>query len=747
MTKLKRFAAIILAAVFFTAAFCVSAPFAGATSASPGSHSMEGGALELRSEGGVLQYSVGGGAWTGYDTMFTITQTSSATPTANTVKVLSGTHNITLSGVNISATALPAFGINSGAAVNLTLSGTNKLQGGDSCAGLQVPKGATLTITGTSGDTLEATGGSGGAGGTGGTGGTIAIGGGDTTANAAEGGAGIGGGAGATTGGAGGDITINGGDTKTTGGGTGSGLGGGANGAGAISQEGSIAVNGGSVIAIAGADTGSQAASKAPTLGGVYTVADVYVSLQRSGLPRVTPYTPGKIADYKYLTVMPAADYAAEATFENVTTRYPTFEIAWSCAVGLTTTETNRATVKLLKDVTAAPDGADNTSFGTGAGFGDGTATGKGCILVPENDHITLDLNGKALDRGLAHTVADGFVIHIYHGDLTICDTSSGAAGKITGGNNDRNAGGVRDDGTLTMTGGSITGNISGTYGGGVGVGSGKTFNMLGGSITNNTAVNGGGGVAVSGGSFTMSGGSITNNISASGGGGIFANAKSFEMSGSPVISGNTGSAASSNVFLQDSSQRIGITAPLSVTTPIGVSAETNPTAGSPVNITTNTNNVDYSGSFAADKPAEYHVKNDDTGGADAQQVQLALGGTPSINITPSRSITQGNAPANETLNVDSGGARPSRGDFGRLEISLNGGAFNTVDAANYDVTYHSIHLALHQSWLNTLPVGTHTLRVYLADIYAGSYLDTTLIVSPRPAPSAPGRANPATGA
>ena len=90
----------------------------------------------------------------------------------------------------------------------------------------------------------------------------------------------------------------------------------------------------------------------------------------------------------------------------------------------------------------------------------------------------------------------------------------------------------------------------------------------------------------------------------------------------------------------------------------------------------------------------------------------------------------------------------PASGHFGSLEISSNGAAFTEVPSANYTVTYGSVHIALRQSWLNTLAVGTHTLRVNLTGAYAGRSLATTITVAapPVPVPSGDRRANPSTG-
>jgi hypothetical protein len=96
--------------------------------------------------------------------------------------------------------------------------------------------------------------------------------------------------------------------------------------------------------------------------------------------------------------------------------------------------------------------------------------------------------------------------------------------GKISG-----NGGGV--SGTLTMTGGEISGNTSSGGGGGVN----GTLTMTGGEISGNTASGGGGG-GVSG-TLNMNGGEIRGNTSSGGGGGV---SGTITMSGGEIC-GNKG--------------------------------------------------------------------------------------------------------------------------------------------------------------------------------------------------------------
>ena len=160
--------------------------------------------------------------------------------------------NITLANVNINVGGTSdacAFKLEGNANVTLTLKGENKLESGLRCAGLQAPANTTLTITGTTADSLTATGGGHGAGiggGHEGNGGNITIKGGTVTATGGSGGAGIGGG----YEGNGGNITIEGGTVTATGGGTGAGIGGGSDiSAKGTGNGGTITIKGGTVTA------------------------------------------------------------------------------------------------------------------------------------------------------------------------------------------------------------------------------------------------------------------------------------------------------------------------------------------------------------------------------------------------------------------------------------------------------------------------------------------------------------------
>lgn len=124
-----------------------------------------------------------------------------------------------------------------------------------------------------------------------------------------------------------------------------------------------------------------------------------------------------------------------------------------------------------------------------------------GALTVAAGRYVTLDLAGFTLDRGLGGETAksedNGNVITV-NGTLALSDSGSGGA--LTGGYHYGGGGVSVEDG------GTITGNRTyGHNGGGVYVGNSGSFTMTGGSVTGNDCGTYGGGVYV-GGVFHLSG-------------------------------------------------------------------------------------------------------------------------------------------------------------------------------------------------------------------------------------------------
>lgn len=120
-------------------------------------------------------------------------------------------------------------------------------------------------------------------------------------------------------------------------------------------------------------------------------------------------------------------------------TLYESFADGWAAAIG--SSNTTGATVKLL-------DSWTTTS----------------AISIPSSKTVSLDLNGKTINRNLTTQTMLGYVISV-DGTLTVTDSSNPDTGKITGGwSSDVDVSGinVNSSGTLNLLGGSVTGNKNG---------------------------------------------------------------------------------------------------------------------------------------------------------------------------------------------------------------------------------------------------------------------------------------------
>lgn len=156
------------------------------------------------------------------------------------------------------------------------------------------------------------------------------------------------------------------------------------------------------------------------------------------------------------------------------------------------------------------------------------------CLTLGKGKTITLDLDGHTLDRNVeSSTTQQNEDLMIVSGNLTIVDSKG--TGKITGGGGFDGAFRV-EGGSLTMEGGTITGNCAWSTAGGVYVEEGS-FTMNGGSIEDNYG-EGTGGVEIFKGTFELAGGKIINNRSYFFCGGVYINKGSFTMTGGE-ISGN----------------------------------------------------------------------------------------------------------------------------------------------------------------------------------------------------------------
>ena len=291
---------------------------------------------------------------------------------------------------------------------------------------------------------------------------------------------------------------------------------------------------------------------------------------------------------------------------------------------------------------TAAEDNAEATALryaiNTGTSYtlkGDVTL---GSPLVISKT-FTLDLNGYTITRGLENATNNGYVIMVGAEKLTVKDSSAGSdriggTGKITGGYNNGDGGGVYigADSTFRLESGSISGNKA-TGCSGVYLGAGSTFTMTGGSITGNCSTN----------ESSPSAGAVA----------MTATTATFQLDGTPTISGNyigEDMAAVRNVYLKNNQI---ITQnyyyELKPAAIIGVTTQTEPGDSSPVRITNTSGttpsgeDVNYSASLSvciySDKGYAVDIEGKDAAMTigkmdDWRQLQSQLAvGTPSVAL------------------------------------------------------------------------------------------------------------------
>ena len=234
---------------------------------------------------------------------------------------------------------------------------------------------------------------------------------------------------------------------------------------------------------------------------------------------------------------------------------------------------------------------------------------------------ITLDLQGHTLTAG------GTFSILAVSGSLTLTDTSEGGAGSLTGSGS---GAAVADGGSLTMTGGAITGN------------------------------NGCGVIAADGSSFTMTGGLLINN--GSNGIDISENA-GLILGGSAQVTGNS----SANILLHRAGQiDISTDSPLEEGAAFGVSYAGTLEEGDSIEISGVTD-LDISGYFTSDNTA-YSIENaaygiqtyglegeDESAGGEGNVVLLTSGETPAESTAEAQWGLAGENDAVPTEWVDSG--------------------------------------------------------------------------------------------
>lgn len=235
---------------------------------------------------------------------------------------------------------------------------------------------------------------------------------------------------------------------------------------------------------------------------------------------------------------------------------------------------------------------SDNYEENAGSNYGgggvcahtSGTFTMYGGII--NNNHSATDAGGVMVWGGGAMNIDGG----------TIRDNTADEAG-----------GGIRTNSyKFIISGNSVIENNTAVKGGGVYYGSSSNTMTISESarISGNTATHYGGGIYFDKeGTLTMNGGSITGNT-ATGDGGVYFNGNTFNISGNLDISGNKKAGADNNVYLP-TNKCITIAGALTGSNPIGVTTEKTPDASNYVRIA--------SGSKNDAAPEKFSYENDST--------------------------------------------------------------------------------------------------------------------------------------
>jgi hypothetical protein len=457
------------------------------------------------------------------------------------------TCDVTLSDLTLEATDEDqcAFALGTGANVSLSLAGESFLQSGSNRAGLEVPAGASLSITNAPGDdagALTATGGdcaAGIGGGEGGSGGTVAISGGTVTATGTWGGAGIGGGDYGT----GGTVAISGGIVFAQGD-YGAGIGGGYNGDG-----GTVNISGGTVFAQGnrgGQDIGKGAngtdAGANTFTGGSIRLAAGRVSLQPSNNTEqvfcvmVSDFEPGERVEFTDPGTLPDYYGTDDIYADNDGIIY-----LWLPNGTYAFTANGRECTVTIKDgvgATGVTVNGEEAAFGpadpsagwsfnaatrtvslTGAGpftLSGANTMGDVCFAVPDNiaNMVTVTLSNLTLrapaDGQCAFALGQNANVSLLLAGANALASGSGRAGiEVATGRTLSITNAPGDDaGSLTATGGDSGAGIGGGNGG-----NGGTITISGGTVAatgGECAAGIGGGENGNGGTVAISGGTVT---------------------------------------------------------------------------------------------------------------------------------------------------------------------------------------------------------------------------------------------
>ncbi len=280
-----------------------------------------------------------------------------------------------------------------------------------------------------------------------------------------------------------------------------------------------------------------------PAEGGTVTGAGTYAA----GGPVTLTVTPEEGYVLESL-IVDGADVTADVANNAFTFDMPDHSVAVTAVFAEETTWdaiqevfTNGGTITLRNNVTA-PAGAP-------------------ALTVARSKSVTLDLNGKTLDRGLSggSMQANGYVIFV-SGSATLRITD----GTVTGGANSGSGGGIYVDarGVLELSGVAVRGNRSTDHGAGIYLYGSAQCTAENSSVSDNqTTVNtngGGGGIYLTSGSLNMTNCRINGNKAKNLGGGLYIESGHAELSGCQ-INGNDAyaNACGGGVFLSGGGLRL----------------------------------------------------------------------------------------------------------------------------------------------------------------------------------------------
>lgn len=192
-----------------------------------------------------------------------------------------------------------------------------------------------------------------------------------------------------------------------------------------------------------------------------------------------------------------------------------------------------------------------------------------------DRNRSTAEVNGFVLqndgtltitDSGIGGTITGGKNTQ-YGGGINNGGTLTIQGGSITENTSSYFGGGIYNKGRLTINGGTISYNNASYGGGGIynsEYGTSPEISISGGRILNNSA-NNGGGIYHGTGTLSISGGTIQGNIATSQGAGIYYDSGTFNLSGNPTVTGNTVSSVANNIYLPNG-KKITVNGPLTGT-------------------------------------------------------------------------------------------------------------------------------------------------------------------------------------